>query len=776
MASRFKLHLLVGAATTAVLLSGAPAFAATGKDAGAADTKATEASTANAASPQDQSQSAARDSSATTTPDIIVTAQKRSESVTKVPISIDVVDNTSLKNSGVQQLVDLPHAVPALRVNLAGTFVLPTIRGVGSMVALPGLTQNIATYVDGFYAPSPGANNFDLVNVESVNVLKGPQGTLFGANAVGGAIMINTFKPQEQFSGFMRAGVGSYGNYNGALYATGGLAKGITADIAASVEHGDGWFTNVTDGNDHIGRYTKWSVRPQLQIEPADGIKLLFAYAHDYSNDPYAQMTVAMNGYSAAPYLNLANGQTTSLSDTLVSFDSPYRVSQDPSRPSYSTYISDAWTFRGDFDLHFANLSALTSVRKDIIHQALDYTSSYPIPIGQYRRWTDQSRTVTQEVNLTSKSGGRLTWVVGGFFLDYQNNYKYDTDVDAAGDMANIFISHNESQTYSVYADATYEVLDHLFLTYGGRYSYDHFQRDYMFGPDFGATGLSSPWESFRNYSQRAVARYEITPHANVYVSYSQGYRSGGLSGSTFGTNVPVKPEHIDAYEVGFKMAQGPLRLNLAGFFYDYRDIQITSYSTIGAAVTVNAGRAHIYGLDGDLTYDVTRNLSFSLAGTLVDARYIDFGHYDSAGNCVDCAFETLYAATDPADIAAIGGYLQGPMPATGNAVERTPRLSGSFDINYGFGLLGGRMKLNADIYHTSSYWLDALHQLNDPAYTMLNLRATWTDPSGKFDVSVFGKNVNNAKYYVGISADPSSARVTYGAPALFGGQVTYHF
>jgi iron complex outermembrane recepter protein len=704
--------------------------------------------------------------------EIIVTAQKRSESSTKVPISIAILNNDALKASGVTEVIDLPHAVPAMRVNLAGTFVLPTIRGVGSMVALPGLTQNIATYVDGFYVPSPAADNFDLINVDSVNVLKGPQGTLFGANAVGGAIVINTWKPKEELSGLARVGVGSYGDVNGAMYLTGGLAKGISADIAASVDHGNGWITNVVDGNDKVARYTKWSVRPQVLIEPDSGIRLLFAYAHDYDSDPYSQMVVAMNGYSAGPELNAAQGRPS----TTVAFDDPKLVSVDPSRPGYAIRKSDAWTFRGDFDLNFADLSALSAYRTDAIYQSLDYTASYPIPIGQYRVWSDKSDTFSQEVNLTSKSGKRLTWVIGGFFLQYKNFYNYSTDVDAAGDIDNIFVSRNDSQTYAAYADGTYEVIDHLFITAGGRYSYDHFQRDYTFGPAFGGSGDVSPWDSFHNFSGRLVARYEITPRTNVYASFSQGYRSGGLSGSQFGNDTPVQPEHIDAYEVGLKSASGPLRLNLAGFFYDYRDIQVTSYSTEGAAVTVNAGRAHIYGLDGDLTYTPMRDLNIALAGTLINARYTDFGQYNASGNCIGCAYETLYAATNPANIAAQGGYSQGALPATGNSVERTPPFSGTVDVNYTFGVLGGRLKLDANVFYSDGYYLDALEQLRNPAYTMVNLRATWTDPSSRFDVAVFGKNVNNARYYVGISADPSAARVTWGAPALFGGQVTYHF
>ena len=715
--------------------------------------------------------------------EIIVTAQKRSESAVKVPISITALNADALANAGVTNVTDLTSAIPALRVNLAGTFVLPTIRGIGSMVALPGLTQNIATYVDGFYVPSPAADNFDLVNISSVEVLKGPQGTLFGANAVGGAIQINTLKPKSKFSGLIRAGYGSYGDVNGAIYMTGGLMQGVSADIAASIDHGNGWFTNIADNNHNIGRYTKWSVRPQLLIEPSDGVKVLLAYAHDHDNDPTSQMVVAYNGYSMAPAVNLAEGLTTSLGQTQVAFGDPHKVSLDPRGPGYAIRNSNAWTMRADIGVGFANLALLTAYRTDNVAQGLDYTSANPNPIAQYRTWTDHAKTFTQEVNLTSKTSDKLTWVVGAFFLDYRNAYDYNTDLAPSSTFTlNIFKSHNHSQTYSAYADATYEVIDHLFLTYGGRYVEDHFRRDYEGNAGFGLDSESSPTLKFTNYSQRAVARYEITPRSNVYASFSQGYRSGGLSGSMFFTNTPVRPEKLDAYEVGFKTSQGALRLNVAGFFYDYRDIQVTAYGINGAAVVVNAGRAHIYGLDGDLTYRVSPDLTVGIAGTLINAKYTSFGGYQPNGaggfNCVGCAYETFYtgAGTDAASIAAGGGYPQGPGVATGNSVERTPPFAGNLDVTYGLDLAGGRLKLNANVLYTDGYWLDALHHIRNPAYGQLNLRATWTDASKHIDLAVFGKNVTTAKYFVGISADPSSARVTYAAPALFGGQVTYHF
>ena len=674
---------------------------------------------------------------------IIVTAQKRSEALQNVPISIAAVSAEQLASSGIEQVLDLPQAVPALRVNYAGTFVLPTIRGVGSIVALPGLTQNIATYVDGYYVPTPSASNYDLVSVQSVNVLKGPQGTLFGANATGGAIQINTRAPSFDTSALIRLGYSSYNTVNAAFYGTTGIGNVAAVDLAASYETSDGYVTNVVTGDDHAGQYHKYSIRSKLRLEPADGVKFTFGYEHNYSNDPISQLVVARNGISVGRLDPTA---------TLV-YDSPKRVSLD--NPGYARFKTDGFTLTSEFDLGFADLTSYTQYRKDRVDQGLDYDASSSE--NNFSFWLVRDKTFTQELNLTSQGSGPLQWVLGGFYLNYKDAYDYNTHVYAYGIDVDVFESRNKTESLAGFAELTYNVVDNLYLTGGIRYTEDKVKMAY----DLQAYGLSDAGSAkFTNTSVRAVARYELAPRSNVYASYSQGYRSGGLPGSAFST-VPVKPETIDAFELGYKTAEGPVRLNIAGFFYNYKNIQVTSYGAGGQSMTVNAAKAHIYGIDGDATFEITPAFSVTVAGTYTHAEYKSFPN-------------ALARNLDPTDPAT---YLTAySVDASGFGVERTPKFAGNLSANYVFPLADGEMKLNGNVFYTGSYYFDPAHQLKQPSYTLLNLKATWTDPSDRLDLSIFGKNVTNEEYFVANFVDPSSARARYGEPATYGASITYRY
>ncbi|WP_168854393.1 TonB-dependent receptor [Novosphingobium sp. ERN07] len=683
---------------------------------------------------------------AETSPEIIVTAQKRREALDKVPISIAAVSSEQLEKRNISQVLDLPQTVPALRVNYAGTFVLPTIRGVGSIVALPGLTQNIATYVDGFYVPAPSSSNFDLVNVASINVLKGPQGTLFGANSTGGAIQINTKAPSFDTSVLFRVGYSSYDTVSSAFYGTTGLGDKAAIDLAASYETSDGYVRNIVTGNNHVAAYDKYSIRTKLLLEPVEGVKFTLGYEHNFSDDPISQMVVPRDGITLG-----------ALDPTVqLSYDSPKRVALD--NPGYARFKTDAFMLTSQFDFGFATLTSYTQYRKESTNQGLDYDAS-PAPIN-FSFWTVRDKTFTEEVNLSSNGDGRLKWTTGLFLLDYKNSYDFNTHLYAFGIDLDVFETRNHTKSWGGFADATYELLDNLFLTGGIRYTEDKPSLDFDLQA-FGLTGAGSA--KFHNTSVRGVARYQLTPRSNVYASYSQGYRSGGLPGSAFST-IPVKPEKIDAFELGYKNAEGPLNLNLAAFYYNYRDIQVTSYGAGGQSFTVNAAAAHIYGLDGDLTYAFSPDFSVTLAGTYTHAKYTDFPN--ALGRYLDPT------DTNP-DHPFLGAF---QVDASGKRVERTPSFAGSVSANYGFDLAGGHMALSGNVFYTGSYFFDPAHQLKQPTYTLVNLRATWTDPSDHLDLAIFGKNITNAKYYVANFVDPYSARARFGQPAIFGGSISYRY
>jgi iron complex outermembrane receptor protein len=671
--------------------------------------------------------------------EIVVTAQKRTEKEVDVPISVAVLSGTQLTQQSITDVLALPQAVPALRITYSGTFVQPTIRGVGSQVALPGLVQNIATYVDGFYVPDPAADDFNLVNIDSVSVLKGPQGTLFGYSATGGAIQIKTLDPEQQMSGFARLGYGRYGTADAAFYGTTGLTDTLAVNIAGDYEYSDGYIKNIFTDNDHAGEYHRWYVRPKVKWTPNDDMSFVFSYAHDVDNNPLTQNVVARNGETIAIAVPGAEIPTN-------------RGTVALNAPTYSFLTSNSYNLTSKFNLGFADLTSYTGYRTDNEDQALDYDASSAALNGS--QWRVPDETFQEEVDLSSKSGGRLDWVAGVFYMHYEDKYDYNTNGNA------IFTSDNKTDSLAEFADITYQVVDNLFLTAGARYSMD---RPHV-GFDLIPFGLDESGDAkFHNLSSRGVVRYQLTPDSNVYGSYTQGYKPGGLPASAFSL-VPVQPETIDAYEIGYKTAQSIVRANVAGFFYQYKNIQVTSYGAGGQSETVNAADAHIYGVDGDLTVQVTRDLELTLSAGWTHARYINFPNATATTQNLNPASPTY------------GTISLVPYNASGNPVERTPDFSGTIGGNYGFDVAGGRLVVNSNLFYTSKFYFDVAEQLPQGSYAILNARATWTDPSKRYDFSIYGTNLTSRQYYIASFTDPYASRAVFGDPAMFGGQVTIHF
>ncbi|MFW2829170.1 TonB-dependent receptor [Sphingomonas sp. ID0503] len=682
--------------------------------------------------------------------DIIVTAQKRSERLQDVPISIQALTAVDIERRSLTQVSQLPQSVPALRINYAGINIQPSIRGVGSLVAGPGFYSNIPVYVDGYYVPTPGASDFDLISISSVNVLKGPQGTLFGFNATGGAIQLNTREPQQTPTLTAKVGYGSYDHLTTAFYGSTGITETLAVDVAASFERGESFIRNVVTDDGDAARFRRWQVRSKVRWEASDAVNFTLAYAHRFENNPRAVL------------LNARGDETIGIRvpDNIIVSD---RGDYAGTAPAQFRIESDSFTLTSRFDLGFADLTSYTGYRKDHIRQALDYDMT---PANIYSVKTDiPNKTFTQEFNLSSKKDGPLDWVIGAFYMNTKEVYHFDTNTPSAGfgtgePYNRLFNTTNRLKSYALFADATYEVAENLFLTAGGRYSINKPHLDYELIP---SNARDSGGVKFTNFSPRGVIRYELTPQSNVYASFTQGYKSGTLPGSGFSLN-PIDPEKIDAWELGYKIANRKVRFNVAGFYYNYSDIQVTAFGTNGASVTRNAAKAEIYGVDGELNYNITPDFSIDLSAAYTHAEYKKFP--DAIG---------LQQDRDPAS-PTYGRFLNIGINANGFPVARTPRFSGNIGATYGMDVAGGRLVLNGSMFYTSKMYFDSVKQLPQKKYALLNLRATWTDPSEHYDISVFGTNVTDKKYQVNTHIDSYSIRQFWGDPAMIGASLTVRY
>lgn len=664
--------------------------------------------------------------------EIVVTAQKRSESEVNVPISIAAVSRDELITLGIQSVTDLPSVVPGLRIDYNGAFSQPTIRGVGSAILGPGFQSNVATYVDGIVRPSSLTNNVQFDDISNVQVLKGPQGTLFGRNATGGAILISTRDPTFDTSAQANLSYASYHTVKEGVFATTGFTDTLAGSISLTQIHSDGFVHNELTGLD-AGQYNDWGLRGKLLFRPSDNAQFLFTYEHLVSDDNRATALNLYKGYTDGIFFPGAIIATA-------------RGEVSNNFPAYATAVSNNGSLKSTFDFGWATLTSYTGGQWEHDFNSNDIDGSSAPVVGV--QWAIDDRTYSQEFNLTSAKNDSYSWVAGLYYFNNQSNWP-NLQVTASG--SPLFTAESlfdNTQSYAGFFDFTKTLLDQLYLTAGVRVGNDHVNDRYA---EAGG-GFESPSHVWGSATPRAVIRYAIDPQSNVYASFSEGYKSG-LFNAPGGSTTPVEPEKIDAYEVGYKTAHSRWRWDAAVYDYQYRDLQVESYTNVGAILR-NAATSRIYGLDSSLTGQITEAFSATLSAAYTHARYTSFP--GAAG----------YTFSPTAGVQSV------TVDATGFQMQRTPEFSGDVILNYSIPFAQGKFDLSALYSYESKVYFDAIEYAYQGGYGTLNLRVDWTDPSKHWTVGIFGKNVTNKIYIAQVLPDSAFFGQQYGEPATVGVEV----
>jgi iron complex outermembrane receptor protein len=727
---------------TGILLGSAlmPALAYGGTSASDAAIASSQASAPERKALSSNSQAPASSGEATSLEAIVVTAQKRSEKLVNVPASVAALPAETLKNSEITSLNDISQLVPGVQIASQGAFQLPFIRGVGTTISGAGFPSNVATYVDGFYQPTGLSNDTTLMDVTDVEVLKGPQGTLFGRDATGGAILLTTQEPSFKPQGEFRASYGSYNTTDDALYVTGGIGSHLAASISANYQYSDGYIHNIFSGkNGNISRDNL--ERAKLLWTPTNNVSFTLGYEHNYVNDPTGNRMGAYNGWSDGALIPGA-----------VVASAPNQVSDN----GQTGHIveDNRYTLTGKIELGWATLKSLTGyqVEHDFDHFDLDSSSASLLQSN----WHLNERTFTQEVNLTSPSSGRFTWVVGAFYYhDYDIFPGYNL---TASDGATfnppfvVFTSAVTTNSGAVYADGTYKLFDKLYLTVGGRYNVDALGAFYIYYPaprvDFGHT-----WGAF---TPRAILRYPINDSSNIYFSFSEGYKTGALNAQG-GSTVPVNPEHVNAYEFGYKAAENTWRLEAAAYYYDYSGLQVQTINN-NQSFLQNAAAARIYGAEAHLAKQLFEGFTLDVGGAYTHARYTSFPNAN-----VFLWSPTLGVESVQANV-------------SGKDMILTPEFSGNVTASYEHLLAEGKLRLTATYHYQTKIYFDADNLASQGAYGLLNLRASWTTPDSRYTFSIYGKNVTDRAYRNWVLEGNVAFQQLWGPPAEFGGEIQVNF
>jgi iron complex outermembrane receptor protein len=685
--------------------------------------------------------------------EIVVTAQRRSQFEQDVPITLTDINAEQLEQNDVRTLGDVSQLMSSVRIDYEGPFAQPTIRGVGTNFVATGTGSNVALYIDGFYSPNALSEDFELLNVQSVDVLKGPQGTLFGRNSTGGAILVTTSEPSKEPGGTVEVSYGSYNTQRYQAYLTGGF-DALAFDLAGLYTKSNGFVDNIVTGGNDDGAYSNSAARFGAKAELSDTVSFVLRYYHASTDDPTAIVTNAYDLNGKPQVLGAIIPGTTVAT-------SPNQVAE--SSPPVFTLKTDAVQLTGKFDFSFASLRSYSQYRKDTSFalQNEDFTSAplFSVSYGAI------DKVYTQELILTSETGQRLQWTAGAFYLDWTDRFPDTLGYIEGSPPGLVNMTYADTRSVAGFADATYEVVDNLFLTAGVRYTHDKVSNgSFVAGPLAGGPlQYSYPTLNSDKATPRAVLRYKLSDTSSVFASYTVGYKAAliNMSGPP---DVTIKPENLKSYETGYKYASRALSFDLSAYYYDYKDLQ-TAINNVGTNVYTNAADSQIYGLEGQVRYLLTPGLEFSATAAYLDAKYKSYPDAVSFYQCLAAACGAGY-----------GSFLQTTVNASGFEMARAPKFSGNVSLRYTRDIGGGKFGLSGNLYHTSQFYFDTSQQFPQSSYSLLGLRAEWTDPSERFTLALYGDNVTDTHYVRQIQMNVFGIGAVWGPPATVNGSIRVRF
>jgi iron complex outermembrane receptor protein len=671
--------------------------------------------------------------------EIIVTAQRRSERAHDVPISIAAFNAEQLSSQGITNTDNLSQVTPGLVVTNTNSFVTPYIRGVGAAQVVLGEGGSVATYIDGVYYPEVLLGTYDLGTVESIEVLKGPQGTLFGRNAAGGAISIHTPQPNSTASG--RADV-SYGNYNAVLahgFQTGPINDQMAFAISATGGRQDSYTRDLYRGGLLDDSYN-YGVRGTLLIKPAQGLRITLSGDYMRANNPETAASQPLNGYLRQTPTSLRSNR-------------PYQFIGD-TQPKNSA-IQSGGLARIDYDLPWMQVSSLTAYRHFDSTDQIEVDDT-PYPIVAVTPFHEVENVFSQEFQLTSQLSGPFSWIAGAY---YSNQRSSDNPAVLSGIAfpAPVSITATVKDTnYAGFANGTL-TLGHLEITGGLRYNSE--RKRYNAGVD-GFPVITGAQHTWSSVTPRGVLSYHPSRDLLLYASYTQGFKSGTYNALSFPKD-PVDPERVDAYEVGVKYSRNILTLDGAVFYYQRRGIQVESQDPrTGVQVLQNAARGTSKGAELNVTVRPASKWSVTGGVTYVDATYEDFPN----------ALVYVPASVPPGAIPGSLGNAALSANISGTQIERTPRWSGNLASTYSIPTPGGgTFEPSVNVFTSSAFFFTLGEGVRQAGYTLVNAELKYNFPGDHFSVSIFGSNLADRRYLQAVTVNAFAEQVYYAPPRLYG-------
>ena len=757
--------------------------------------------------------------------EVIVTAQKRSENLQDIPLAITAFSGDKLREDGITSLEDIGSRTPGL-VFSAFSVGQPeiAIRGIGTKEDGAAASDSTVVSVDDVYIAARTAQVFDIFDLERVEVLRGPQGTLYGKNSIGGSINFVTTRPTEEFTGRGRVTGGENGRFDIGGMLSGGLSDSLLGKVSFSKREYDGHLTNVHNGATLDDKDTlAW--RGQLLWMVNDALEISFTV--DGADDEIGDTNREPVGSSGDSTRGDAN-DPLAVNRAFGGDGDPFTAAND--EVGFTDREVEGYALKVSWDFDNFTFTSITSYRESDFVWAEDSEGlpglstgddTVPANRGFRRDVTDSvvedTEQLTQELRLTSVGGGDIDWVTGFFYSEEEINRDETFCIPNCGGnvldvnyppgvarlpnrlIVNTSLQSNDSTSWAVYGQTTYRMSDTLSITGGLRYSYE--EKDVGFGGEIDQGVVTqgvfiqenfsvTADDDWSNVSGRIAVDWQVAEDALLYASVSNGFKSGGFIGSPSTPSRATQSfdeETATNYEAGLKSTwfDSTLRLNAAVFFTDYEDLQVTRFAQLadnpgnsfGEFITENAAEAEIAGLEVEFTWLATEALELGGSYAYLDTEYKDFtpnvANLAPGGGTQPCAADSTPVSADPAD---------GCIPNfSGNDLRQAPENMINLYGRYTFDLgdAGSLVtKVEYRFQDDSFYDPDNNDITVIPRYELWDALAAWNSVNGDWTVTAWVKNLTDKEYRTHVYSQRNSqiAFATFGAPRTSGLTVEYNF
>jgi iron complex outermembrane receptor protein len=684
--------------------------------------------------------------------EIVVTAQKRAENIQDTPIAISAITGESIEKFNIDDIGSIAAANPSLVYSEAGGEAQLYIRGIGSNIFSVGVDQSVATHLDGVYAGRANMGLTQFLDIDRVEILRGPQGTLYGRNATGGAINIISRAPTDEFEGYVSGLIGSFERVDVRGALSGPLTDNLSARVAVRRLKDDGYTDDLDPrGTNKIDDNDLTAVRGSLRWKSDAFTATLIAEHSEFENGNTSVFPI----------------DSTGLAESLGATPNKDIRKTRNNTPSFHNWNTSGVTGNFDWSLSDSTNLNLTLGYRDWDSDFLFNTDGTEIEITR-SSFIYSSEQLSAELRLSGETGwGR--WLVGAYWFDEDKFGGLGlvragfTPPAILAPRSFIFRADGTGEATALFGQVDFKLADQWTLSAGLRYSDEKkgdLLRQSTLLPDNEQLGLFTPntipdataattrnvSRSWDAWTPRIGLEYRPTDDRLFYLTYSEGFKSGGFNDLSV-VNPPFNPEFIDSFELGAKTEwlNGRLRANASAFYYDYTDLQVSVFASLGnitTTFTTNAAEATVKGLELDLIAKPIDALDIRASLAFLDATYDNF--VTPYGTCT-----AVNAALDSRCVGRIG--LPRLIDAAGNRLNNAPEFKGSLSVGYTIDLAaGGQVSLLGAAHHQGRvFFLPAnTTVMSQASYTLVDARIGYESEAGNWSVGAVLKNLTDEEYF----------------------------